>query len=298
MLLIVVVVAAGALAAVGSFIASARHRGQVEPVDPDAGTARLRRFIASHPAIRRFLHDRLDRTRAGGLMLTIAFVLVFSTALILGTLLAMIGTTSWLGRSDISVSHWGADHATASAVDVFKLITQIGASPVVLAYLTVTAVIDYVRRRNREVFAFVAAVGLGAIALNNVLKWIVRRNRPDVLHLVAAHGFSFPSGHTCSAAAATSAVALILGRDRHRLTRAALAALAMLASVAVATSRALLGVHWLSDVLGGLAVGWSWFLLVAVVFGGRRQRLGEPTEHLDPQRTVLADRGGATTVSE
>jgi undecaprenyl-diphosphatase len=47
---------------------------------------------------------------------------------------------------------------------------------------------------------------------------------------------------------------------------------------AVAASRALLGVHWLTDVVAGVAVGWGWFLLVALVFGGRIQRLGEPVE--------------------
>ena len=48
----------------------------------------------------------------------------------------------------------------------------------------------------------------------------------------------------------------------------------------VAASRALLGVHWLTDVVAGLAVGWTWFFLVAVIFGGRLQRFGEPAERV------------------
>ncbi|MBI5088151.1 MAG: phosphatase PAP2 family protein, partial [Actinobacteria bacterium] len=59
---------------------------------------------------------------------------------------------------------------------------------------------------------------------------------------------------------------------------AVLAGFAALIALTVATSRALLGVHWVSDVLGGLALGWGWFLLVAIIFGGRDQRLGEPAE--------------------
>ena len=90
------------------------------------------------------------------------------------------------------------------------------------------------------------------------------------------HGFSFPSGHTAAAAACWSAVALVLGRDRPRAARALLAGGAALIAIVVATSRALLGVHWVSDVIAGLALGWGWFLLVAVVFGGRTQRLGDP----------------------
>ena len=41
------------------------------------------------------------------------------------------------------------------------------------------------------------------------------------------------------------------------------------AAVVVAASRALLGVHWLTDVIAGLALGWGWFLLCALAFGGR-----------------------------
>jgi undecaprenyl-diphosphatase len=48
-----------------------------------------------------------------------------------------------------------------------------------------------------------------------------------------------------------------------------IAAIAVASAVAVAASRVLLDLHWLSDVVGGLALGWAWFALSAVVFGGR-----------------------------
>jgi hypothetical protein len=35
-------------------------------------------------------------------------------------------------------------------------------------------------------------------------------------------------------------------------------------------------VHWLTDVMAGLIVGWSWFFIVAIIFGGRLQRFGDP----------------------
>ena len=60
------------------------------------------------------------------------------------------------------------------------------------------------------------------------------------------------------------------------MIRALLAAGTALIALAVATSRALLGVHWLTDVVAGLVIGYGWFVVCAVLFGGRAQRLGDP----------------------
>jgi membrane-associated phospholipid phosphatase len=40
----------------------------------------------------------------------------------------------------------------------------------------------------------------------------------------------------------------------------------------------LLDVHWLSDVFGGLLLGWGWFAVCGVAFGGRLLRFGAPVE--------------------
>ena len=49
-------------------------------------------------------------------------------------------------------------------------------------------------------------------------------------------------------------------------------------AVAVACSRVLLDLHWVSDVVAGLALGWGWFAICAVAFGGWLLRLGAPVE--------------------
>ena len=40
----------------------------------------------------------------------------------------------------------------------------------------------------------------------------------------------------------------------------------------------LLDVHWLSDVVAGLALGWAWFAACAIAFGGRLLRFGATAE--------------------
>ena len=60
--------------------------------------------------------------------------------------------------------------------------------------------------------------------------------------------------------------------------RALLAGGAGAIAIAVAASRVLLDVHWLSDVVAGLMLGWAWFALCAIAFGGRRLHFAEPAE--------------------
>lgn len=276
MIVIGIIVGCGVAAAVAAFALSASRKIEVDTVEPSAAERAVERSIRHHPKVRRFLEQRMERTSAGGFLLTAAFALVLAATLVLGVLLVLIDDNSTVRDIDRRVSEWGSRHAGSEAVDVVEAVTHLGATWLVFVVLAIVAAVDFARRRNREVFWFVAAVGLGQNLINNLLKIIVRRDRPEVLELMDAHGFSFPSGHTAAAAACWSAVALVLGRDRPRAVRAMLAGGAALVAIVVATSRALLGVHWVSDVLAGLALGWTWFFLVAVVFGGRTQRLGDP----------------------
>src|SRR6185295_17506438 len=89
---------------------------------------------------------------------------------------------------------------------------------------------------------------------------------------------SFPSGHAAAAAATFAAVALLVGRGRSRRTKALLAGGAAFIAVGVASTRVLLGVHWFTDVLAGLAMGWAWFALCSIAFGGRVLHFGQPVE--------------------
>jgi membrane-associated phospholipid phosphatase len=286
-ILIGIVVGCGVAAAVAAFALSASRKVEVDTVDPTAAERAVKRSIRHHPKIRRFLEQRVDRTSAGGYLLTAAFALVFAATLVLGLLLVLVDDNSTVQDLDRTVSEWGSTHAESEAIDVVEVITNLGTTWVVFVVLAIVATVDFVRRRNYEVFLFVAAVGLGQNLLNNLIKVLVRRDRPAVLQLMDVHGFSFPSGHTAAAAACWSAVALVLGRDRPRAVRAVLAGGAALVAVVVATSRALLGVHWVSDVVAGLALGWGWFLLVAVVFGGRTQRLGDPVIDTEQERPAV-----------
>ena len=104
---------------------------------------------------------------------------------------------------------------------------------------------------------FLAVVTIGDSLATNAVKAAIDRARPAIDPVAATLGPSFPSGHSSTAAAFFAALALLAGRRRSAGTRAALAAAAVGIAVAVACSRVMLDLHWTSDVVAGLALGWG-----------------------------------------
>lgn len=275
----IAVLLAGLCAAIVIWMLS-RIGPRVSTIDPAAEERWLVAWMGRHPRWgRRF--TALDHRVAGGMLAVASLFVVFMTALIVGVIFDMVDRESGFASWDRAVADWGSEHATGWSTEMLSELTQLGGTPVVVALAVIVFIVDHRRHRNPDVAIFLAAVLVGASLVNNALKWIVDRERPAVNHLVGASGASFPSGHSAMATAAWCAFALVVTRARSRRAQASAAGLAALVAGTVAASRALLGVHWLTDVLAGVAVGWGWFLLCALAFGGRLQRLGEPAERVD-----------------
>src|SRR6185295_6299973 len=177
----IIVFLCGLAAALIAFGISASRRIDADPVDPAHAEQAVRRSLWRHPRLMRFLHERMDRKSAGGFLLTASILVLFAVAMFTGVILDMIDNHSGFAAADKSVAAWCSRNSTTTMAHAMKWITQLGSTVVVTAALLITACVDYFRRRSREVFAFVAAIGLGELVLNNVLKLIVHRERPSVL---------------------------------------------------------------------------------------------------------------------
>ncbi|HEY3611431.1 MAG TPA: phosphatase PAP2 family protein, partial [Pseudonocardiaceae bacterium] len=98
--------------------------------------------------------------------------------------------------------------------------------------------------------AAVVVARLVELGIETAVKALVDRSRPVFGHPVAtAGGAAFPSGHTAGSAALYGILVLLLVR------RALVTVAATVFVLAVGASRVVLGVHYLSDVVGGLALG-------------------------------------------
>lgn len=221
---------------------------------------------------------RLDPAAVTGLALTVAMVFAIGGGLLLGMLAYLVRTNSHLIGIDNSVARWGNRHASVLSTHGLNLITQLGATYTVIALCVVLAVAETLRTRSVWIVPFLVVVVGGEGILTTTIKQLADRVRPSFNPAAASLGPSFPSGHSATAAAFFAAAALLLGRRRGRPARAVLAGLAAGIAVAVAASRVLLDVHWLTDVIAGLALGWAWLAACAIAFGGRLLRFGATAE--------------------
>lgn len=167
---------------------------------------------------------------------------------------------------------------------IFRDITALGSGT--LAILFAGSFVGWLLLTGRPGAAvFVTVAMFGAWGLNELLKSAYGHERPDVVpHLMGASDPSFPSGHTMISAVLYPTMAELLGRlTPSRRERLYLMSIAIAIAVLVGLSRVYLGVHYPSDVLGGLAAGFAWALatgIVARVLQRRRVFRTQPVHHV------------------
>ncbi|HEV3268333.1 MAG TPA: phosphatase PAP2 family protein [Acidimicrobiales bacterium] len=273
LLTLVAIVIPGALAA---FVAY--RWPQAALTAPKVSTETVKTEVRRHPREASFVRSRLDPSSATGLLLTAAVVVVVAGAAGVGIVLLMIHTNSGFARLDRSASLFGAHHATNLSTHVLRWYTQLGGALVIVPLGVVVAIVEWIRQRSLAVVTFLVLVVGGQFLVANIIKNIVGRARPTFDQLTGFSGTSFPSGHAVASAACLAAFALVIGRRRSLLVRSLLTGLAVGLATGIAWTRVMLGVHWLTDVLGGLALGWAWFALCSIAYGGYQLRFGAPAK--------------------
>lgn len=117
-----------------------------------------------------------------------------------------------------------------------------------------------VYRRWLEVKGLALSFAGGAV-LNYVLKNLFERARPDAFYLVAAEGYSFPSGHAMVSLCFYGMLAFLLVRIVPSWRwRYFFVIATVLLIMAIGISRIYLGVHYPSDVLAGYTGGTMWLM--------------------------------------
>lgn len=235
-------------------------------------------------------HDESVRAaQRFGARAVIAFAAVFLAAIPFGVLTTLIVTNSAdllaMDRHVAATLHgYALDHPVFT--DFMRGIGAVFSA--VGWWLILTPVVCWLLLRRRPRLAvFVTVTALGSSLLNGLIKTTVHRARPHLADPVAtAVGKSFPSGHTQAATVGFGLLVLVFLPYLPARARPWAWVVAGLAVAMIGFSRIALGVHYLTDVIGGLLIGSAWLLAMTAAFSAWRHELHRPpvriSEGLEP----------------
>ena len=177
---------------------------------------------------------------------------------------------------DRAVQAFAVAHRSPWLNTVMETLTRLGSSLVLVPVLVIASVYAWWRGRDLRAVAGLWAAFGGAMLLFHVLKALFGRARPPVEQMVVhTGGYAFPSGHSTQAMAVWGLLAAV-AVAAHPTRRAWIVVPAAVIILLVGASRIYLGVHWLTDVLAGFAVGAAWFTLLLAAGGRRAARARAP----------------------
>ncbi len=185
-------------------------------------------------------------------------VVMGGAAVGIGAILHAGGT----GSFDHETWRWFVDHRSSALDGVAKGLTHVAATSIVIPLTVLISALLVWARRARDA-AFVAASAAGAYLITAILKDVVARPRPPLAQrLVTENDWSFPSGHATQSLALYGALLVLAVASSGRGPRMAAWIAGTVFALAVGWTRLYLGVHWLSDVVGGWIIGGSWLAML------------------------------------
>lgn len=171
-------------------------------------------------------------------------------------------------------------------VDVLRALTDLGGNGTAVLVLTLTSAFLLIRGQRR-LAAFVVTTGIGLAVLVPVTKLLADRARPIVADPVVSQpeNASFPSGHAMTSFVTWGVLVLLALPGVRPATRRWLVAGGAVVVVVVGFTRLALGVHFVTDVLAGWALGAAWLALMTAAFRGWQHEhapnSGGPLDPLD-----------------
>ncbi len=230
-------------------------------IDSNISKASRSRFATEHARAFLALHA------AVGVVLAIGSLWAFVA------IAGEIPEQSRMVRTDQSIASWLERVSTERGESIFAMVSWLGAP--LLSVLLLVAIIAFAYRRDWLRAGALATAGIGGTLLNYGLKALFHRGRPEnaseFIHRVS---YSFPSGHAMDSLVVYGFLAfLLLERTASTVRRRLIVAGAIVLIGAVGFSRMYLGVHYLSDVVGGFLAGTVWLLvcIAGYEFGRARQ---------------------------
>ena len=243
----------------------------------ESAVRRWARTQAERPAVARILARferqlgyvgrRLRPGAAFGLSLTAGLLAVAVVGAAFGVVVQDVISRKDLAGVDGTVYRFFLDHREPSLTTASKTVASLGGTVTLSVVTMLFAALVWWRSRQPRDLLLPALAVFGSFVLVEAVKVAVHRPPPPVSQMLAgAPGFAFPSGQATRSAACLLTLAFIAwGVLPSWRSKVVAVSAAISVVLLIGLCRLTLAVHWLTDVLGGWALGTLWFAVVVVV---------------------------------
>ncbi len=184
------------------------------------------------------------------------FLILFITGILIG-ILAKFNCLTLLDRF---VYNMLMSIKCTNVTNVFKIITTLGNTRFII-FSNIIIVIFYAFIKKNSLLLIPFSSILSPI-INNILKFIFRRPRPDEIYrLITESNYSFPSGHAMISILFYGSIIVLINRSNIKHKKV-LNTLIILIILLIGITRVYLGVHYVSDVIGGYLISLSIIVLI------------------------------------
>lgn len=147
--------------------------------------------------------------------------------------------------------------------NILRFITLFGGTLLLIIF----ALVSIIALKNKKYSIAICINLIFSASVNYIIKLIVERPRPSVLRLTEEIGYSFPSGHSMTSLAFYGFIIYLLFKyQKDKNKRNIITVLLTILIILIGFSRIYLGVHYLSDVLGGFLLGGIYLILYTEMF--------------------------------
>ena len=236
------------------------YRGWVARLLSFTSSERAKSWERKHPKTFRFIVLRFDPQHFRGLPLTFLTIGILLNAFILSNVAEELFELSRLSNIDKALAKYFFTHRNEQVAQGVYFFTQMGSFPVVASVMLIFAGLMLWKKRYHALISSFAALSASTLTAY-AGKWYYQLPRPIGLAWYEEFSYSFPSGH---ATVAMAFYGFLFYLHLMYLTSARMKyfifCLALLFILGMGFSRIYLCVHYLSDVLGGFAIGFVWLI--------------------------------------
>ncbi|MCI8794823.1 MAG: phosphatase PAP2 family protein [Bacilli bacterium] len=177
--------------------------------------------------------------------------IIAGSLIVIGIIFGVIAKLNLTSDLDTFIYNIIIKMQSDSVTQIFKAITFLASTKFILC-LNIIALIIYIIKK-RGYLLLIPVNSIFSVVSNNLIKFLIKRPRPNVLRLVTETNYSYPSGHAMISVLFYGTIITLLNRNNIKY-RKIINIILMLIILLVGVSRIYLGVHYASDIIGGYLI--------------------------------------------